>query len=69
MCQVSIAWIQTVNLLSAPAFVGYYLVYWEDEGSVTAVPVTCVENGEVGARKAVKQGKDSYEGKLIYSGK
>ena len=47
----------------------YYLVYWEDEGSVTAVPATSVDKGVVGERKVIKQGKAIFEGKLIYSGK
>ena len=39
--------------------VAYYLMYWEDEGSVTAVPVTSVDNGVVGERKAVKAGQNT----------
>ena len=58
-----------VNLLSVSVVIEYYLVYWEDEGSVTGVPVISVDNGMVGERRAVKQGKDIFEGKLIYSGK
>jgi len=56
--------------LSAPAVaVEYYLVYWEDEGSVTAVPCSSVDCGVVGQRHTVKLGKDKFTGKLMYSGK
>ena len=61
--------INIANLLSAPAVVEYYLVYWEDEGSVTIVPFTSVNNGVLGERRAVKLGKQIFEGKLIYSDK
>ena len=57
------------NLLCTPAVEEYYLVYWEDEGSVTAVPTTSVDKGVVGERKAIKLGKATFEGKLLYSGK
>ena len=57
------------NLLIAPAVAEYYLVYWENEGSVTIVPFTLVRNGVLGERRAVKLGKQIFEGKLIYSGK
>jgi len=46
-------------LLFTPAVEEYYLVHWEDEGSVTAVPATSVDKGVVGERKA------TFEGKLI----
>jgi len=58
------------EFFSVPAYYsGHFLVYWENEGSVTAVPCTSVDHGVVGERKAIKQGKDSSIRKLIYSGK
>ena len=46
-----------------------FLVYWENEGSVTAVLSGCIDKPVVGERKIVKQGKNEYTGKLIYEGK
>jgi len=58
------------EFLSVPAYCSdHFLVYWKNEGSVTAVPCTSVDHGVVGETKAIKQGKDSFIGKLIYSGK
>jgi len=54
------------SLLSVPAVaVEYYLVYWEDKGSVTAVPCSSVDHGVVGQRHNVKLGKDKFIGKLM----
>ena len=71
MWQVSnVLAIYFTSLLSLHSCVDkYYLVYWGDEeDSVTAVPVTSVENGVVGEIKQVKLGKNTYEGKLIALG-
>ena len=59
----------TCSLLTVPGVTESFLVYWEDEGSVTAVLSGCVDKGVVGEQTTVKQGKNEYKGKLIYEGK
>ena len=43
----------------------YYLVYWEEEDSVTVVGASAIQHGRVGERKVVKIGREQYEGKLV----
>jgi len=58
------------SFLSVPAVaVEYYLVCWEDDGSVTPVPCSSVDRRVVGQRHTVKLGKDKFVGRLMYSGK
>jgi len=47
----------------------FYLVYWEEEDSVTVVGASAVQHGKVGKREVVKIGREQYEGKLVATGR
>ena len=47
----------------------FYLVYWEEEDSVTVVGASAVQQGNVGEREMVKIGREQYEGKLVATGR
>ena len=45
-----------------------YLVYWEEEDSVTVVGASAVQQGKVAEREVVKIGREQYKGKLVAIG-
>jgi len=53
--------------LNSPIVVESYLVYWEDESSVTAVSSSNVKNKVVEEISSAKLGNESFDGRQVRS--